>query len=88
MKKKFKIKFFFFLKKSLKFQSFSLSNFPRKISLLPPKNIDPGEAEAFDLLKIAKENNLISSVKILLDQLIENNFWLSNQLYNLVLKIS
>ena len=61
-------------------------NFSRKISLLPPKNIDPGEAEAFDLLKIAKENNLISSVKILLDQLIENNFWLSNQLYNLVLK--
>jgi predicted nucleic acid-binding protein len=94
-------------------------NFPRKISSLPPKNIDPGEAEALDLaiyikadrlliderkgsalakqlgittigllgiLKIAKENNLISSVKILLDQLIENNFWLSNELYKLVLK--
>lgn len=94
-------------------------NFPRKISSLPPKNIDSGEAEALDLaiyikaerlliderkgsilakqlgittigllgiLKIAKENNLISSVKIFLDKLIENNFWLSNELYNLVLK--
>jgi len=38
------------------------------------------------ILKIAKEKNLISSIKIILDQLIENNFWLSNQLYNLVLK--
>ena len=94
-------------------------NFPRKISSLPPKNIDPGEAEALDLalyikadrlliderngsmlakqlgittigllgvLKIAKENKFISSVKILLDQLIDNNFWLSKELYNLVLK--
>ena len=94
-------------------------NFVRNISLLPPKNIDPGEAEAIDLaisikadrlliderkgnflakqlgittigllgiLKIAKENNLITSVKELLDQLIENNFWLSNDLYNTVLK--
>ena len=94
-------------------------NFTRNISLLPPKNIDAGEAEAIDLaiylkadrlliderkgsvlakelgiitigllgiLKIAKENHLILSVKKLLDQLIENNFWLSNELYNTVLK--
>jgi predicted nucleic acid-binding protein len=94
-------------------------NFTRNISLLPPKNIDAGEAEAIDLaiylkadrlliderkgsvlakelgiitigllgiLKIAKENHLILSVKNLLDQLIENNFWLSNKLYNTVLK--
>ena len=37
------------------------------------------------ILKIAKENHFISSVKKLLDQLIDNNFWLSNQLYNIVL---
>ena len=94
-------------------------NFTRNISLLPPKNIDAGEAEAIDLaiylkadrlliderkgsvlakelgiitigllgvLKIAKENHLILSVQKLLDQLIENNFWLSNELYNTVLK--
>jgi len=94
-------------------------NFTRKISLLPPKNIDAGEAEAIDLaiyikadriliderkgsvlakklgittigllgiLIIAKKNHLIVSVKDLLDQLIENNFWLSNELYNTVLK--
>ena len=94
-------------------------NFIRNISLFPPKNIDPGEAEAIDLaiylkadrlliderkgsilakklgittigllgiLKIAKENNLILSVKKLLDELIENNFWLSNELYKTVLK--
>jgi uncharacterized protein len=94
-------------------------NFTRNISLLPPKNVDAGEAEAIDLaiyiktdriliderkgsllanelgiitigllgiLKIAKENRLILSVKELLDQLIENNFWLSNELYNTVLK--
>jgi len=94
-------------------------DFTRNISLLPPKNIDAGEAEAIDLaiyikadriliderkgsflanelgiitigllgiLKIAKENHLISSVKELLDQLIENNFWVSNELYNTVLK--
>jgi len=93
-------------------------DFTRNISLLPPKNIDAGEAEAIDLaiylkadrlliderkgsifakelgittigllgiLKIAKENHFISSVKKLLDQLIDNNFWLSNQLYNIVL---
>lgn len=95
------------------------SDFTRNISLLPPKNIDAGEAEAIDLaiylkadrlliderkgsvlakelgittigllgiLKIAKENHLILSVKKLLDQLIENNFWLSSELYNIVLK--
>jgi predicted nucleic acid-binding protein len=94
-------------------------NFTRKISLLPPKNIDAGEAEAIDLaiyikadriliderkgsvlakklgittigllgiLIIAKKNHLIVSVKDLLYQLIENNFWLSNELYNTVLK--
>ena len=93
-------------------------DFTRNISLLPPKNIDAGEAEAIDLaiylkadrlliderkgsifakelgittigllgiLKIAKENHFISSVKKLLDQLIDNNFWLSNELYNIVL---
>ena len=38
------------------------------------------------VLKIAKENHLILSVQKLLDQLIENNFWLSNELYNTVLK--
>lgn len=95
------------------------NDFTRNISLLPPKNIDAGEAEAIDLaiylkadrlliderkgsvlakelgittigllgiLKIAKENHLILSVKKLLDQLIENNFWLSSELYNIVLK--
>lgn len=94
-------------------------DFTKNISLLPPKNIDPGEAEAIDLaiyikadrlliderkgsalakelgiitigllgiLKIAKENHLILSVKKLLDQLIENNFWVSNELYHIVLK--
>ena len=93
--------------------------FTRNISLLPPNNLDAGEAEAIDLaiyikadriltderkgsilanelgiitigllgiLKIAKENHLISSVKELLDQLIENNFWISNELYTTVLK--
>jgi predicted nucleic acid-binding protein len=35
---------------------------------------------------IAKENNFISGVKILLDQLIENNFWLSHGLYQQILK--
>ena len=38
------------------------------------------------IFKIAKEKNLISTIKIILDQLIENIYWLSNQLYNLVLK--
>lgn len=38
------------------------------------------------ILIIAKQNNLISSVKILLDQLIENNFWLSDRLYVQALK--
>ncbi len=33
------------------------------------------------ILKIAKENNLVSSVKNLIDKLIENNFWLSHSLY-------
>lgn len=94
-------------------------DFTRNISLLPPKNIDAGEAEAIDLanyikadrlliderkgsllakeygittigllgiLKIAKQNHLITSVKELLEQLIENNFWMSNELYNIVLK--
>ena len=87
-------------------------DFTRNISLLPPKNIDAGEAEAkadriliderkgsllanelgiitislLGILKIAKENHFISSVKELLDQLIENNFWVSNELYNTVLK--
>jgi len=97
----------------------SKTDFTKNISLLPPKNIDPGEAEAIDLaiylkaerlliderkgsvlakelgittigllgiLKIAKENHLILSVKKLLDQLIENNFWISNELYHIVLK--
>lgn len=38
------------------------------------------------VLVIAKENNFILSVKELLDQLIENNFWLSNGLYQQILK--
>ncbi len=38
------------------------------------------------ILIIAKQNNLISSVKILLDRLIKNNFWLSNTLYQQALK--
>jgi predicted nucleic acid-binding protein len=95
------------------------NNFTRNISLIPPKYIDAGEAEAIDLaiylkadrlliderkgtflanelgittigllgvLIVAKENNFISSVKILLDKLIENNFWLSNKLYQQILK--
>lgn len=94
------------------------NNFIRNISLLPPKNIDAGEAEAIDLavyikadrlliderkgsllakeygittigllgiLKIAKENHFILSVKDLLNQLMENNFWVSNELYSIVL---
>jgi uncharacterized protein len=94
-------------------------DFIRNISLLPPENIDAGEAESIDLaiyikadrlliderkgsvlakelgiitigllgiLKIAKENHLILSVKELLDQLIKNNFWVSNDLYHIVLK--
>jgi uncharacterized protein len=97
----------------------SKTDFTKNISLLPPKNIDAGEAEAIDLaiyvkadrllideskgsvvakelgittigllgiLKIAKENHLILSFKKLLDQLIENNFWISNELYHIVLK--
>ena len=97
----------------------SKTDFTKNISLLPPKNIDAGEAEAIDLaiyvkadrllideskgsvvakelgittigllgiLKIAKENHLILSFKKLLDQLIENNFWISNELYHTVLK--
>ena len=38
------------------------------------------------ILIIAKENNLIPSVKVLLDQLIKNKFWLSNNLYQQALK--
>lgn len=38
------------------------------------------------ILIISKENKLISSVKVLLDQLMKNQFWLSNSLYQQVLK--
>ncbi|MEO6452715.1 MAG: DUF3368 domain-containing protein [Ginsengibacter sp.] len=95
------------------------SEFPRNISLAPPKYVDAGGAEAIDLalhlkaerlliderkgtllannlgittigllgvLIIAKQNNLITSVKELLDQLVRNEFWLSDNLYQQVLK--
>lgn len=38
------------------------------------------------IFKIAKENNLVPSAKNLVDKLIENNFWLSNSLYQQFLK--
>ncbi len=38
------------------------------------------------IIIIAKENNFIQSAKILLDQLININFWLSKNLYQQVLK--
>ncbi len=38
------------------------------------------------ILIISKQNNFILSVKILLDKLIKNNFWVSKNLYQQILK--
>lgn len=51
-----------------------------RIGSLPAKYSGITTIGLSGILKIAKENNLIPSIKILLDQLIENNFWLSNEL--------
>ena len=40
------------------------------------------------ILIIAKQNKLIPSVKELIDKLIKNKFWISNPLYNQVLKLA
>ena len=40
------------------------------------------------ILIIAKQNKLIPTVKELIDNLIKNKFWISNHLYNQVLKMA